>query len=217
MGSACVGKSTYIKDFMETWPMYKMSEKPRYTELVEAKGLKLNEEGNEDSQWEILNIEVDRVMSTPKKSDIIFDRSVLDNLVYTMWLNENGKVSDEFVMKSIKVVKETLVFYDILFFLPITKQSPVPFEPKEHRTTNPQYRSEIDLIFKALVNQYNKNETTYFPFDHDLGSPAVIEIFGNREERIALTKLYLGDDGQVVSEEDNLLMPGDPQLQDFMA
>jgi hypothetical protein len=110
----------------------------------------------------------------------------------------------------------TKTFYDILFFLPISKQSPVPFELKENRTINPQYRKEIDHIFKALVNEYNKNDPTYFPFNHDLGSPAVIDIYGNREERIALTKLYLGPDGKIVSEADNLLMPGDPLLQDFV-
>lgn len=215
LGTACTGKSTFINDFISNWQMYKLCEKPRYTDLVKEKNLQLNENGNEDSQRIILNSLIDQVMSSSKTDNVIFDRSVLDNLVYTMWLNANEKVSDSFVKESIKLVRESLVFYDILFFLPITRQSPIKFVEAEHRTTSPEYRLEIDNIFKALVHQYNKNDSTYFPFDSKAGSPAIIEIFGTRELRIELAKQYIGLDGQMVAEEPNLFMPSDPHISDF--
>jgi hypothetical protein len=215
MGTACIGKSTFIQDFIKNWNMYKLCEKPRYTDLIKEKGLKLNEEGNEESQRIILNSLIDQVMCSSSKDNVIYDRSVLDNLIYTMWLNAKEKVSDGFVKETIKLVRESLVFYDILFFLPITKQSPVKFEPAEHRTTSPEYRLEIDNIFKAIVHQYNKNNTTFFPFDTDAGCPAIIEIYGSRELRIELAKYYIGPDGQEIEEGDNLLMPGDPLISDF--
>ena len=215
MGTACIGKSTFINDFIANWNMYTLCEKPRYTDLVKEKGLKLNESGNEESQKIILNSLIDQVMNTTKKDNIIFDRSVLDNLVYTMWLNANEKVSDDFVRESIKLVRESLVFYDILFFLPITRQSPVKFVPAEHRTTSPEYRLEIDNIFKAIIHQYNKNDSTYFPFESKAGCPAIIEIFGTRELRIELAKQYIGPDGGIIAEGDNLLLPGDPLITDF--
>lgn len=205
IGSQCTGKSTYIKDFISNWNTYTVCEKPRYSDLVKEKNLKLNEEGTEESQKIILNSLCDQVIYTPKDKNVIFDRSVLDNLVYTMWLNANGKVSDLFVKETIKIVKETLTFYDILFFLPITKHSPIQFEPDVNRSPNPQYREEIDNIFKALMHQYNTGNKVYFPFDHKLGSPAIIEIFGNREERIELTKMYIQPDGSAFSENDSLL------------
>ena len=215
IGSACTGKSTYIKDFIEKWNMYKLCERPRYTDLIKEKGLKLNEDRNEDSQLIILNSLIDQLTNTPKNSNTIFDRSVLDNLVYTLWLNAKGKVSNAFVKQTILLVKQSLVFYDILFFIPITKQSPIVFGQKENRSVSEEFRSEIDNIFKSLVNQYNKNETTFYPFDDKLGCPAIIEIFGDRKSRISLTELYIGKNGKVVSESDNLLMPGDPLLTDF--
>ena len=205
IGSQCTGKTTFMKDFMTKWPMYKVCPKPRYSELIKEKGLSINEEGNEDSQRIILNSLADQVIYTPKDDKTLFDRSVLDNLVYTMWLNAHGKVSDAFVKESITIVRETLTFYDILFFLPITKQSPVPFEPDTNRSANPLYRAEIDNLFKALVHQYNVHDKTYYPFDHKLGCPAIVEIFGDREQRVELCKLYIQDDGTAVTENDNLL------------
>ena len=204
-GTQCIGKSTFIKDFIAAWPTYKLSDRPRYTDLIKEKNLKLNEDGNEESQQIILNSVIDQVMYTPKESNTLFDRSVLDNLIYTMWLNAKGKVSDKFVTDSIKLVRESLVFYDILFFLPITKQSPVPFEPDVNRSTSAEYRGEIDNIFKAVINQYNTGNKMYFPFDHKDGCPAIIEIYGNREQRIALTRMYLNDKGEQYGEDESLL------------
>ena len=215
IGSQCTGKSTFIKDFIAHWGMYTLSERPRYTDLVKTKKHSLNEDGNEASQTIIRDSIVDQTMYTSKDSNTIFDRSVLDNLVYTMWLNAKGKVSDKFVKETMAIAKEALVFYDILFFLPITKHSPIPFEPSDNRSNSEQYRSEIDNIFKALIHQYNQGNKTYFPFDAKGGCPAIIEIFGNREQRIELAKMYLQDDGNVYTEKDSLLLPTDPKLTDF--
>jgi len=215
IGAQCVGKTTYIKSFIENWKMYTVCKTPRYSDLVKEKNLKLNEDGNEESQRIILNSIIDQVMYSPKDSNTIFDRSVLDNLVYTMWLNANGKVSDDFVKETINLARESLTFYDVLFFLPITKYSPIPFEPGPNRSTSAEYRDEIDHIFKALIHQYNTGNKTYFPFNHKDGCPAIIEIFGNIEERIELTKFYIQEDGNKYSEKDSLILPTDPQIADF--
>jgi hypothetical protein len=136
----------------------------------------------------------------------------LDNLVYTLWLNANGKVSDAFVEKTISLVRESLVFYDILFFLPITKFSPVNFMPKENRSNSLEYRSEIDNIFKSLVNQYNQSNKVFFPFDHTKGCPAIIEIYGNPAERIELTKFYISASGGQYEEKDSLMTASAEEL-----
>jgi hypothetical protein len=215
IGTACIGKSTFIEDFIANWSSYELCKKPRYSELVKEKNLSLNENGTEDSQRIILNSLIDQAMYSDKQKNIVFDRSVLDNLVYSTWLNANEKVTDKFIEESIKLVRESLVFYDILFFLPMTKFSPIKFEEKEHRSCSAQYREEIDHIFKALVHQYNIGNKTYFPFDHKSGSPAIIEIYGNREERIELAKMYIQPDGSQFKEEQSLLLPTDPKVSDF--
>jgi hypothetical protein len=102
-----------------------------------------------------------------------------------------------------------------LFFFPITKQSPIKFEPSANRSTSAEYRLAIDNLFKAIIHQYNNGNKVYFPFNHKDGCPAIIEVFGNREQRIALTKLYIQEDGQQYSEKQSLLLPTDPLITDF--
>ena len=213
IGTQCIGKTTFIQDFIANWPMYKLCEKPRYTDLIKEKNLSLNEDGNEESQKIILNSVADQAMYSTKSDNIIFDRSVLDNLVYTIWLNSRGKVSDAFVKETIDIVRESLVFYDILFFLPITKQTPIRFEAREHRSISPEYRIEIDNIFKALVHQYNTGSKVYFPFDHKTGCPAIIEIFGGRQERVQLAKFYINPKGKSFSDKESLLAATDEELE----
>ena len=203
-GTQCIGKSTFLQDFLKAWPMYKTDTK-KYTDYAKEKGLKLNKEGNEESQMFILNFLCDQIVGQSKDTNLILDRTVLDNLVYTMWLNANDKVPNSFVKKTIDIVRETLPFYDIIFFFPITKYSPVNIEKAEHREINPIYRQEIDVLFKALMDRYGKHDLVYFPIDHKLGCPALIEIIGNREERIQLTKMYLTPDGTTFGNEDTLL------------
>ena len=116
IGAQCTGKTTFINDFIERWDKYKLCETQRYSELIVEKGLTINENGNEESQKIILNSLADQAIYTPKDSHTLFDRSVLDNLVYTMWLNAQGNVSDSFVRETIKIVKESLIFYDVLLF-----------------------------------------------------------------------------------------------------
>ena len=117
-GAQCTGKTTFVKDFLKSWSMYK-TKTEKYTDKAKEQGLKLNKEGNEESQLFILNFLCDQIVNTKKEDNLILDRSVLDNLIYTFWLNGNNKVSDSFVKKSIDIVRETLVFYDVIFFCPI--------------------------------------------------------------------------------------------------
>ena len=97
-------------------------------------------------------------------------------------------------------MQQTLKLYDIIFFLPISKMSPIPIVDDGKRETDPNFISEIDNIFKAIIQQYqqNLNSTPFFPTDD---SPGIIEIFGNREQRIQLIKQYLNVNGDVFGAE----------------
>jgi len=220
IGAQCVGKTTFIQDFLKQWPMYS-SPKEKYTDFKKSdKEFSLNEEGTEDSQRKILNFLVEQIINKKETDNVILDRSVLDNLVYTMWLNGYDKVENSFVKETINIVKNTLIFYDIIFFCPITKFSPIILENEGHRSINPNYREEIDNLFKALMKAYYEGNTIYFPLDHELGCPAFIEIFGNREERIELTKMYIAKDGKPYGEDQSLLdselTPEEEALQQFV-
>jgi len=205
IGTQCIGKSTFIEDFMKQWPMYKTPERT-YRDIINERGLSINQQGDEKSQRAILDALVDEV-TTAKGDHIIFNRCVLDNIIYSMWLNAKGKVSDSFVKESINIARETLVFFDIILFCPITKHSPINIEKAPQRDIDPVFRNEIDVLFKSLMDAYNKHSKVYFPFDHDLGCPAIIEIFGTPEERIKLAQFYINDKGNIYGEDDTLLDP----------
>jgi len=201
VGTSCIGKSTYIKDFLKKWPMYE-TPKNSYRDLIKEKNIPCNREGTEESQRMILDFLAEQATQYSKKDDVIFDRCVLDNLAYSSWLHLNGKVSERFLDETRILTRETLRLFDIIFLLPITKTSPVEVVEDDLRDTNPEFRIEIDNIFKVFQQSYHQGDGRIFPKDD---SPALIEIFGNPEQRIELTRLYLKEDGKPYSEEQSLI------------
>jgi len=202
-GTTNQGKSTLIKDFLETWPNFK-TESTTYRNLLSEQKLTHSKKTNKDTQWKILNLMVEEMQKYGKKDNIIFDRCTLDNLVYSLWCNDKkvGKIDDKFISKCIPVIKESMKLLDIIFFLPITKASPVQIEDNGKREIDETYIKEIDAIFKGLNNQYKHGlgRTPFFPSDD---CPGIIEIFGSRVERIQMIKWYLDTDGDLIGGDVN--------------
>lgn len=200
-GTHCTGKTTYIQDFLKKWPNYKTPEKS-YRDYIIEKNLPHSKEATEESQKLILDALVDQSQEYTKDENVIFDRCVLDNLAYSSWLFLNGKISEKFLDESRIIIRESLKLFDIIFYFPITKFSPIALEEDVLRDNDPVYREEIDNIFSTFVMSYRQQDGRVFPADD---TPPIIEIFGNREERIAMTSLYLDTDGGAYGEEQSLL------------
>jgi len=203
-GTSCVGKSTLINDFLKTWPNYALADKSYREKAKNNPKLKLNQAGDEESQVIIRDALIDQTQAYSRSQNILFDRCILDNIVYTMWLNYKGQISDLFVERQIPIVKETLKTYDIIFFIPMLAKYPIEIVPSEdgQRDTDPQFREEIDNLFKATLKDYYKQKRTFFPYED---CPAVIEIFGSPQERIQMIKLYLNENGLPYGEEQSLI------------
>lgn len=203
-GTACQGKSTLIDDIIKKWPMYKRSEES-YRKLIKEENVPLNDQVTEDGQWRILNCLIDDIQKTSADDFILFDRGPLDNLVYSLWANSKNttQISDEFIKKCIPLVKETMHSLDIIFFTPITKFSPIPKEARESRNIDEEYIKEIDNIFKAIEHSYTRTGSS--PFFPDEDRPPIIEVFGGREERIAMIEFYINESGEAVVEETSIL------------
>lgn len=206
VGTQNIGKSTFVEDFITEWPAYHSP--TIYRDTINDNNLPINKESCEETQEAILNAFVEEAAEA-EGDYVIFDRCVLDNLAYTMWLNAKERVSDDFVKKTIDIVRETLTTFDIIYFLPITKHSPIPIVEGENRDEDPDFREEIDVIFKSLMHAYQQSSRVYYPFDHELGCPPIIEIFGTREERVQISKFYVNEDGDIFDEEDSMIDPDD--------
>lgn len=203
-GSACQGKSTLIDDIIKKWPMYKRSDES-YRKVIKEENIPLNDQVTEDGQWRILNCLLDDIQKTSKDDHILFDRCPLDNLVYSLWANSKNtdQISDEFIKKCIPLIQETMHSIDIIFFTPITKFSPIPKEARETRNIEEEYIKEIDNIFKAIEHSYTRTGSS--PFFPEEDRPPIIEVFGTREERIAMIELYVNQTGDAVVEETSVL------------
>jgi|APGre2960657404_1045060.scaffolds.fasta_scaffold15864_3 hypothetical protein len=201
IGTSCVGKTTYVNDFLKKWPMYETPQNS-YREKLKELNLPHSKQSNEETQTLILNCLIDQLIESSKKDFVIFDRSVVDVLAYSTWLNLYEKVSDKFLDQQRITIRETLKLYDVLFFIPLTKVAPVNIEDNGFREVDPTYRQEIDTIFKVFNDSYAKGDGRVFPAED---CPAVIEIFGSPEERIKLTELYIMEDGKCYGEDQSLI------------
>jgi len=210
-GAANQGKSTLIKDFITTWPMYTVGGNS-YRDYIKKNKSPHSKKTTKDTQWKYLNLMVEDLQSYKKDDYVIFDRCPLDNLVYSLWCCDKqvGRIDEKFIQKCIPVVRESYKHLDIVFFLPITKVAPVPIQENGTRETDEIYVKEIDALFKSMMQQYQHNlgRTPFFPSDD---CPGFIEIFGKPEERIQMIKWYLDAEGDLiggdVNSPDNLFNP----------
>ena len=205
-GTSGQGKTTFINDFLEEWPIYKTPKKT-YRDLLKRTHSKKT---TKDIQWKILNSMIDELQSHASDEYIIYDRGPLDNIAYSIWANSmnTGKISDDFVNKCISLVKQSMSFIDIIFLTPITRFDSSEYDTKRHQKrvksglTDDTYRQDIDNIFKALKRDWDVNEHSKFFDPRD--KPAFIEIFGEPIERLQMAKLYLDADGDMLGGENSM-------------
>ena len=204
-GTQCIGKSTLIDDMIKEWPMYKRSNES-YRPMLKSLNLPANTQTTKDTQGRILDCLCDDIKATNKNDNIIFDRTPIDNIVYSLWALEKGysDIDKAFIDSCVDRVKESMRSIDILFFLPITKVAPVEIVAREGRETDATYRTEIDNIFKAIQFSHNKGKCPFFMKDD---APPIIEIFGNPLERIQMLKLYINVYGEVIDTVASVMDP----------
>jgi predicted ATPase len=202
-GTACQGKTTLLKDFLDQWPAYTTSKKT-YRDVIKDSNLDHSSKTNKKTQWDILNFMIEELQKTRSGDKIIFDRCPLDNLVYSIWSQEknNSDIDEKFIKKCIPLVRESLRYLDIIFFTPTTKVATVELEEDDLRDTDSEFIEEVDHVFKAVHRDHKTNPKSSFFISDD--KPAMIEVFGKRRERIEIIKLYLDGAGDIY-EPGNIL------------
>lgn len=204
IGSHNTGKSTLIENFIKQWPMYKRPEKT-YRDIIKEQNIKLNKQGDKESQKAILNALVDEVQLASVSDDkyIIFDRCTIDNIAYSLWhyAKETEGFSTEFIIDCQSIATLSLKHIDVIFYLPIRKE--IPITPREGRETDEVFREEINNIFDSLVESYEKGTGAFFPRED---CPAVIRLEGPPDMWIPQMRLYIKDNGNFFGEEDGSLI-----------
>ena len=202
-GTQNIGKSTVVADFLDKWDMYETPD-ISYRDVLIEKGLDCNQKTTPETQTIIMNHLCDHLMGTDRLDNIIIDRTPYDALAYTMWANAKGMdgFTDEFVQTQIALARESASLFDIIFHIPIVKDHDIKMEADDLRDTDPIFREEVDNIFSAIFSTYFTQTGPFFKFGD---CPAVIELFGSKEERIEMLKFYINEDGVCFGEEDSLV------------
>jgi len=198
IGTACVGKSTFINDFLNNWSVYKKPEKS-YRDVILENGLSHSQATSKDTQQQILDFMLEQHMSYTKNDNVIFDRCPIDNLVYSIHAYDKGKsdITDEYIEQCIPMVKECMKFLDILFYIPRSKD--IPIVDDGFRDTDETFINEIDNMFKQVEAYSHQDGSIFF---HSDDKPAVITITGEPRERIRQASLYVTESGDSYKEED---------------
>lgn len=204
MGPACSGKTTLINQFLQNWPQYKQSTRT-YRDIIKEKNLSINKNGDRESQKIILDALIEELNDSIKSNNenIVFDRCVIDNIVYSLWLYNAGKVTEDFIIDCKYKIREAVQKYDIIFY--VTRSKDLPLEQREGREIDMQYLQDTENIFSAVVSSYENGKDVFFPLEN---CPAVITLNCAPDLRCDLIKLYLKEDGTHYTEQDGSLIYG---------
>ena len=117
--------------------------------MVKDLGITVNEEGNELSQVLIFNKYLEFLLT---KKNFISDRSILDSLSYSFWLNKKRKIGNE-ILKYQKILTiKYIKLYDYIFYFPAY---PMPLVEDNFRSKSIIFRQEIDEIIQMLIKKLN--------------------------------------------------------------
>ena len=201
-GTAAQGKTTLLNDFLEKWDMYE-TPKTSYRDILKDNNTH-SKETNKETQWAILNKMIDQMETYGDDSMVIYDRCPLDNLIYSMWAYHKGvgDIDEHFVEKCIPIVRQSMHFLDVMFYIPLTNVTEDAIEDDGTRETDTEYIKEIDNMFKAMYANWASGDERFFPKED---RAAMIEIFGSPEERITMINMYVDDNGMMFGEEDTLV------------
>ena len=183
IGSQNTGKSSFIKDFITTSSKFGLSapfvtDECDYRKIIEEKKLNINREGNLESQrviFDCLSQQVINSIRNPDFKNVIFDRSPIDALVYTIYLHHQGKVAKEAIDQMKYEVSKFVQLYDAIIYIPLSCCENVKVVDDKFRDTDPEYRRYVDKLFSDVLNEL------YIGEDGKL-----IEIYGNRQERLEM-------------------------------
>lgn len=123
IGPQNTGKSTFVKDFLGQFPHY-TEQKETYRDVIELKGLTVNQKTSTESQKEIRDFMFGQLRHNTEYN-AIFDRCVIDNYVYTYVQYEKGLIPKWFVDETEAMMKDTLHNIDLYLFIPTAVSVPL--------------------------------------------------------------------------------------------
>jgi hypothetical protein len=185
-GTHSVGKSTLVAHIHQAFGNFVHEEEP-YRALREIYPIKFGKESTRYCNGLQCFYNISRVQRYRSGHDhVIFDRSPVDYIAYSIYTAHHKQTDLDmaFVASLIEPVRDALRFLDLVVFVPVSHEHPIPLEADGIRPTDKHYRWEVDRHFKRL---YREGLFELFP----ASEPKVVEVTGSRQERIDQLRPWL--------------------------
>lgn len=173
IGPQNTGKSTFVGDFMKEFSHYKTPEKT-YRNVIEENGLDVNQLSGLESQREIRNFMFNQ-MRNNNEYNVVFDRCMIDNYIYTYVQYEKGQIEKWFVDETEAMMLDTLTEADVYLFIPTAVS--VPLVADNTRDIDTSYIDTVNHHFLRVILELSRKYHI-----------TVKVISGSRKERIDQVK-----------------------------
>lgn len=173
IGPQNTGKSTFIEDFVGQFEKYKTPVET-YRDVIRENNLDINQKATEATQKIIRDFLFEQITKNTKPN-ILFDRCVIDNYVYSLALYDEGKVSLEFLNETFNMIMKHLEFLDGLIFIPTAVS--VKLVDDNLRDIDTKFIDKVNRLFTKTLFLIAKQKPT-----------EIFVVSGSREERMELSK-----------------------------
>jgi len=164
------GKTTLLNALHSKSELSGIDFLPEITRQIKERGFDINEAGTLDTQILVMAAHVNNLLL---HSRFIVDRSLMDGVVYTEYLYEEGKVPQWFMDYCYSLLDEYIDRYDIIFYLP----PEIPLADDRVRSTAKQFHEGVCRIFDKHIQEVQKRY------------PNLITVVrGNGEQRIKIVQ-----------------------------
>lgn len=173
IGPQNTGKSTFLQDLLVEFPHY-ATPKDTYRDVIKRSNLQINQKTTAESQAAIRDF-LNEQISNNKEKDILFDRCVIDNYIYT---KAGNKIFGEFLKETEEIMYTSLKYLDMLFFIPTAVS--VKLEYDGVRDIDVAYLDKINRLFIETLFEIVKK--TNIP---------ICLVSGTRKERVNQVRGFL--------------------------
>lgn len=142
-GPQNTGKTTFIEDFLKEFKNYS-TPLGTYRDVVSQNNLEINQKTSEHAQNLIL-IFLYNLILEEVGDNIIFDRCVVDNFVYTYYAYQKGNISRDFMIKTRTKMYESIKHLDALIFIPTA--AGISLVDDEMRDIDTDFIDSVNKIF----------------------------------------------------------------------
>ncbi|WP_353078507.1 AAA family ATPase [Synechococcus lacustris] len=188
-GSHSLGKSTVVRDWLHSNPDYLWEDEPyRVLSFNGPYEIAFQDKSTRLHNGLQLFYSISRLHRyDSSECNVIFDRCPIDYLAYSQYtaFQSTTDIDKEFVLTMVDAVRESLDHLDILAFIPVSEQWPVPMEDDGIRPPDLKYRNSVDMIFKQI---YRDGLFDLLPAFEKL---KLIELVGDSELRLKQIQLAI--------------------------